>query len=307
LELGVKIATMLGVLLLAHGGPSSLEDLPAFLEQVRGGRPCSEEMIDEVRERYRFIGGASPLPDITRRAAGKLEEACGLRTYFGMLHWHPLLEDTIFQMVLDGVSDALMICLVPHFSECSVERYQRRTVSAANGRGVAFTLIDSWHTLPPYIEGLADSITASWEELGCEPGVHTHVIFSAHSLPKAAFAPSDPYEPQLRETATLVAGRLGLSQDGWSLAYQSVSGRAQDWLGPSVDEIILGLSERGVSHVVLCPFGFVADQVEILYDLDVVTKQKARDLGIAVARTPLLNDGPALIDSLDLLVERWKA
>ena len=102
-----------------------------------------------------------------------------------------------------------------------------------------------------------------------------------------------------------MAGRLGLPQEGWTVAYQSASGPGQDWLGPSVDEVILELSERGIDQAVLCPFGFVADQVEILYDLDVVMKQKAGDLGVAVARTPLLNDGPALIDSLALLVERW--
>jgi ferrochelatase len=306
-ELGVKIGTLLGILLLAHGGPSSLEDLPAFLQQVRGGRPCSEELVDAVREKYRFIGGASPLPDITRSTAKKLEKVCGLPVYVGMLHWHPLLEDAIPQMVQDGVSRALVICLVPHFSECSVGRYHQRTASAAAGPGLAFDFVDSWHTSPPYIEGLANSIVASWGELGREPGVQTHVIFSAHSLPKAALSPGDPYELQLRETADLVAGRLGLSLEGWSLAYQSVSGPGQDWLGPSVDEVIFELVERGISQAVLCPFGFLADQVEILYDLDVVTKQKAGDLGIAVARTPLLNDGSAVIDSLAMLVERWAA
>jgi protoporphyrin/coproporphyrin ferrochelatase len=303
---GVNTETVLGILLLAHGGPSSLEDVPAFLEQVQGGRPCSEQLREEVRERYRFIGGASPLPDITRRAASKLEKACGLPAYVGMLHWPPLLEDAISQMVLDGVSRALVICLVPHFSECSVGRYHRRTASAANERGLAFDLIDSWHTLPPYIEGLADSIVASRRELGCEPGAQTHVVFSAHSLPKAALPVGDPYELQLRETVDQVARRLGLPQEDWTVAYQSASGPGQDWLGPSVDEVIRGLSERGVGQAVICPFGFVADQVEILYDLDVVTKQKAGDLGVAVARTPLLNDGPALIDSLALLVGGWK-
>jgi ferrochelatase len=292
--------------LLAHGGPSSLDDLPAFLERVRGGRPHSEGLLDEVREKYRFIGGASPLPDITCRAATKLERACGLPVYVGMLHWHPLLEDAIPQMVLDGVSRTLVICLVPQFSECSVGRYRQRTAAAANARGLAFDFIESWHTVPPYIEGLADSIVCSWEELGREPGVQTHVVFSAHSLPKAALPPGDPYELQLRETADRVAERLGLPQEGWTVAYQSVSGPGGDWLGPSVDDLLLEMSDRGIGQVVLCPFGFVADQVEILYDLDVVTKQKARDLGIAFARTPLLNDGPALIDSLALLVERWE-
>jgi ferrochelatase len=306
LKLGVKIGTMLGVLLLAHGGPSSLGDIPAFLEQVRGGRPFPDELVDEVRERYRLIGGASPLPDITRRAARKLEKACGLPVHVGMLHWHPFLEDAIPQMVLEGISRALVICLVPHFCECSVGRYHRRAASAADGRGLALDLIDSWHTLPPYVEGLADSIVDSWGELGCGPGDQTHVIFSAHSLPKAALPPGDPYELQLRETADRVAGRLGLPQGGWTVAYQSVSGPGQDWLGPSVDEVVLDLSERGICRAVLCPFGFVADQVEILYDLDVVMKQKAGDLGIAIARAPLLNDGPALVDSLALLVDRWR-
>jgi protoporphyrin/coproporphyrin ferrochelatase len=303
----VKIGTLRGILLLAHGGPSSLEDVPAFLEQVRGGRACSQELVDEVRERYRFIGGASPLPDITRRAASKLATACGLPVYVGMLHWHPLLEDAIPQMVLDGVSRALVICLVPHFSECSVGRYHRRAASAANGQELVLDFIDSWHTSPPYIEGLADSVVTSQKELGCRPGVQAHVIFSAHSLPKAALPPGDPYERQLRETAGRVAERLGLPQERWTVAYQSVSGPGQDWLGPAVDDVVLELARRGTGQVVLCPFGFVADQVEILYDLDVVTKQKAGDVGIALARTPLLNDGAALIDSLTLLVERWNA
>ncbi|OFW59168.1 MAG: ferrochelatase [Actinobacteria bacterium RBG_16_64_13] len=297
---------MLGVLLLAHGGPSSLEDVPAFLDRVRGGRPCPERLVDEVRERYRFIGGASPLPDITGRSARKLEEACKLPVHVGMLHWHPFLEDAISQMVLDGVSRALVICLVPHFSECSVGRYHRRTTLAADERGLAFDFIDSWHTLPPYVDGLADSIVASRKELRDEPGAQTHVIFCAHSLPKAALVAGDPYELQLWETADRVAARLGLPQEEWTVAYQSASGPGQDWLGPSVDELILELSERGTRQVVLCPFGFVADQVEILYDLDVVVKQKAGDLGVAVTRTPLLNDGSALIDSLALLVEQWR-
>jgi ferrochelatase len=294
-------------LLLAHGGPSSLEDIPAFLAQVRGGRPCSEELVDEVRERYRSIGGCSPLRDITRRTAEKLERACGLPVYVGMLHWHPFLEDALSQMVLDGVSKALVICLVPQFSECSVGRYHRRTASAAQELGLAFDFVDSWCASPPYIQGLADSVVASRRELGCEPGVQPHVIFSAHSLPKAALPAGDPYEPQLLETVDRVARVLGLPQEQWSLAYQSASGPRQEWLDPTVDALVAELAERGESQVVVCPFGFLADQVEILYDLDVILKQKAGDLGVTLARTPLLNDGPAVIDSLALLVQRWDA
>jgi protoporphyrin/coproporphyrin ferrochelatase len=293
--------------LLAHGGPTSIEDIPAFLAQVRGGRPCSQELVDQVREKYCLIGGCSPLPEITRRTAEKLEKACGLPVYVGMLHWHPFLEDALPQMVLDGVSRALVICLVPQFSECSVGRYHRRTASAAKELGLAFDFVDSWCASPPYIQGLADSVVAAQNELGCEPGSQPHVIFSAHSLPKAALPTGDPYELQLRGTAEQVADKLGLPQEGWSLAYQSASGPGQEWLGPTVDALVAELAERGASQAVVCPFGFLADQVEILYDLDVVLKQKAGDAGIALARTPLLNDGPAVIDSLNLLVDRWVA
>jgi ferrochelatase len=259
-----------------------------------------------VREKYRFIGGASPLPDITRSAARKLEKACGLPVYVGMLHWHPWLEDAVPQMALDGISRALGICLIPHFSEFSVGRYRRKTTAAANEQGLTFDFVESWYTSPPYIEGLADTVVTSWRELGCEPGAQTHVIFSAHSLPKAALPPGDPYEAQLRETADRVAERLGLPREDWTVAYQSASGDPERWLGPSVDETVVELADRGISQAVLCPCGFVADQVEILYDVDVTLKQKAADLGMTLARTPLLNDGSAVIDSLALLVERWR-
>jgi protoporphyrin/coproporphyrin ferrochelatase len=302
-----------GVLLLAYGGPSSLEDIPAFLERVRGGRPSSQELLDAVRERYRFIGGASPLPRITRSTASKLEQACGYPVYVGMLHWHPFLEETISRMVQDGISEALVICLVPHFSDCSVGRYQRRTAAAAQGQGLAYDFVEDWHLLPPYIEGLVDSVVVAWSTLGREPGDpdqagdRSHVIFSAHSLPKAALPAGDPYEQQLRETAERVAQRLGLQQSDWTVAYQSASGPGHEWLGPAVDEIVPALAERGVRQAVICPIGFVADQVETLFDLDVVTKQKADDVGVTVARTALLNDGPAVVESLALLVERWAA
>ena len=303
--MGVEIAYSPAILLLAHGGPSSLEDIPAFLDRIRGGRPCPQQVIDEVVEKYRSIGGASPLPGITMSAAGKLREACGLPVYVGMLHWTPLLEDTITRMVADGISKALAICLVPHYSECSVGRYRQRTSSAAEKQGMAFDFVESWNTLPPYVEGLAESIVSSQANLASPPGSHAHVVFSAHSLPRAALPPNDPYETQLSETAEIVAAKLGLSQEVWTLAYQSVSGPGQEWLGPSVDEVLERLAGRGVRDVVLCPFGFVADQPEILYDLDVVTKRRAGELGIAMVRTHLLNDGPALIDSLSLLVEGW--
>ena len=304
---GAGIDSVVGVLLLAHGGPGSLEEIPAFLEEVRGGRPCSDELVAQVRERYRAIGGASPLPDITQRTAKRLQEACGLPVYTAMLHWHPFVEETIPQMVLDGVSRAVVICLVPQYSEAGIGRYYRRTAAAAQELGLPFAFVDSWYASPPYISGLADSIAAAQKAFDGGSAGAPHVIFSAHSLPKAAVPAGDPYETQLRATAGRVAAMLGLTGDQWSVAFQSVSGPGQDWLGPSVEQAITKLSQQGVKRVVLCPSGFLADQVEILYDLDVVLKQKAADIGVTVIRTPLLNDGPAVVDSLSLLVEEWAA
>jgi len=306
-ERGVEIGNLLGVLLLAHGGPGSVDDIPAFLEQVRGGRPSSKQLVDEVRERYRLIGGASPLPGVTKTTAEKLERACGLPVYVGMAHWHPFLEDTVQQMVRDGVSRALVICVVPHYSALSIGRYRERMASAANEVGMSFDFVESWHTSQPYVEGLAASIVASGEELGCGPGIACPVIFSAHSLPKAALPPGDPYQDQLRETAERVAEILGLSEEEWNVAYQSASVPGETWLGPSVDETIRLLADRGESRVVLCPCGFVAEQVEILYDLDIVSRQKAASLGVQMARTQLLGDGPAVVDTMTRLVERWQA
>ena len=297
---------MPGILLLAHGGPSSLDEIPGFLEQVRGGRPYSEEQLNKVREKYRLIGGASPLPAITYRAAEMLEAVCEIPVYVGMLHWHPFIEDVVSQMAADEVSDALVICLSPYYSDISVGRYRRKTQAAADRHGLAFSFVDSWGTLPSHVEGLAGSVIASWQELGPASEATAHVVFSAHSLPRAALSPEDTYESQLRATAAAVAQRLGIPEGRWTLAYQSMGERAEEWLGPSVEDVIHQLAERGVRQAVICPFGFLADQVEILYDLDIVMKQKAKELVVQLVRAPLLNDGQALIDSLATLVRQWR-
>jgi ferrochelatase len=245
------------------------------------------------------------LPEITQRTARKLEEASGLPTYVGMLHWHPLLEDTMAQMAAENVRQVLVICLVPHFSACGVGRYRRRVTAAAEQRGLAFTFVDDWHAQPAYLQGLADSVVAAWEELGCAAGERTDIIFSAHSLPKAAIPAGDPYETQLRETAELVAARLGLPAERWTVAFQSASGPHEAWLGPLVEDVVLDLARRGITMAVVCPYGYIANQVEVLYDLDVVAKRQAGEVGVRLARAPLLNDGPAVIDSLTELVAQW--
>jgi protoporphyrin/coproporphyrin ferrochelatase len=246
------------------------------------------------------------MPGIVQRTAGKLAQACGLPTYVGMLHWSPTIEETTARMAGDGVSEALAICMTPHYSAASIGRYERRVAAAADACGVSFEVVQDWHTAAPYVDGVAESIRESAGDPS-GPAGPPHVVFTAHSLPKAALAPDDPYEARLRETAALVAGKLGISAEGWTLAFQSISGPEDDWLGPSVAQIVSERAERGEDRLVVCPFGFLADQVEVLYDLDIALKQKAAGLGVTILRAPLLNDGPAVIDSLTSLVERWQA
>ena len=290
--------------MLAYGGPDSLEELPAFLAEVRGGRPYTDDFLAAVTERYRSIGGASPMPRIVRNVAEKLGQRCGLPAYVGMLHSSPSIEDAVERMTRDGVSQAIALCMAPHYSAASIGRYQRRVAGAAEARGLPFTLVEHWHTAEPYLQGLAASIQEACAALESGRAL-PHVVFSAHSLPKAALPAGDPYEVQLRETAGLVASQLGIGDDGWTLSFQSISGPADEWLGPSVEEIVRARAERGEDHVVVCPCGFLADQVEVLHDLDIALKQTAAGLGVTLLRTPLLNDRPAVIDGLAGLVERW--
>jgi ferrochelatase len=247
------------------------------------------------------------LSAIVSRVAERLQEVCALPVYFGMLYWHPLLDDVLPRMGERGIDNLLAICLAPHFSECSVGRYRQRTASVARECRLKVDFVDSWHTSPPYLEGITQSVLESWRAGGltCDSQDRVHVVFTAHSLPKASLPPGDPYERQLRETATLVAERLGLSEEAWTLAYQSAGDSGGDWLGPTLSEVWPVLTERGVRQVTLCPVGSVVEQAEILFDLDIVAREQAADFGLLLTRTPLLNDSQALIDSLAQLVDRW--
>ena len=306
----------LGVLLLAHGGPASLDDVPLFLTRVRGRAP-SAELVRRVSERYEWIGGASPAPGLARSIAEKLRRSCDIPVYAGMLNWHPVIEDVIGQMAEDERSRALAICLVPHFSAAGVGSYHRQVVSAARSAGITFDLIGSWHAEPAYIGALADSVALVLSERAPtrpgrpiesrDPALSPHIIFTAHSLPKAEMPAGDPYESQLLRTAEMVADRLDLRRNEWTVAFQSISGSPQEWLGPSVQDVLAALAVRGTRRAVLCPFGFVLDQVEILYDLDHVLLNQAKELGVELRRTPTLNDSAPLIATLSRLVERWKA
>ena len=294
------------VLLMAYGGPASLDEIPGFLESIRGSRP-STELVERITERYRLIGGRSPLPAITRSTADRLTAVTGLPTYVGMRHWRPLIEEVVLEMAQAGVQRALTVCMAPHYSAASVGAYHQRTADAARPHPTLhLELTSSWHLEPRFISGLAENVLGTIERFEPAEWAEVGVLFTAHSLPRAALPPDDPYQRQLLETGAAVATAANLAGPRWRLAYQSASGPADQWLGPSAEEVLAEMAADGCRHVVVCPAGFVAEQVEIFYDIDIRLNATARGLGVWLERTPMLNDGEPLVAALAALVKRWE-
>lgn len=290
------------VILLAYGGPDSLDDIPAYLLDIRGGRHTPQHLIDEITERYRLIGGRSPLLSITRSAATKLERIIQLPVYVGMRHWHPYVRDVVAQMVDDGVRRIIAICMAPHYSSMSIGAYRARLdeAVAAAGQEVAVDLLESWHNQPVYLAGVAANVRETVTRFAQE---RVKVIFTAHSLPAVTLERGDPYDSQLRETSRLLAKQLRLPEDRWTFCYQSAAQTDVPWLGPQIEDLVVDLAAAGEKNLLVAPIGFIADHVEVLYDIDIGVKELARSCGVRVERTPMLNDGPALVGALASLVK----
>jgi ferrochelatase len=279
------------VILMAYGSPERLEDVPAYLADIRGGRPVRPEAVNELVERYRRIGGASPLNRITEAQRAGLEEAAGVPVYVGMKHWRPRIPDAVDLALAGGAELLVGLVLAPHYSRISIGGYRGRLEEALAGRAeVAF--VESWHDHEPYIELLAGRVA----------GTTAHVVFTAHSLPERILAEGDPYRDQLLETSQLVAERAGIPD--WSFAFQSESPTGEPWLRPDILDELERLYRTGVRKVLVAPVGFVSDHLEILWDLDVEAREKAAQLGLELDRIESLNADPAFIRALADLVEK---
>ncbi len=279
-----------GVLLLAHGAPERLADVDSYLGNVRGGRPGSPKVLEEVRHRYAEIGGSSPLLAWTRRQAEALEGAMGMPVFFGMRNWHPFIAETMERIREAGLDRIAAVCLAPQYSDLSVGLYIRRTEEAKKAAGVTAEIVfaRSFHDEPLLIEAFA-------ERLAPVAG-NAKVLFTAHSLPEKALVNGDPYDREAHETAAAVAVRLGLRD--WDFAYQSQGMTEDRWLGPTVESRIEDYAASGVREVVVDPIGFVCDHVEILYDIDILFRGYAADRGIALRRPESLNDSPTFTRAL---------
>ena len=295
------------ILLLAYGGPDSLEDIPAYLLDIRGGRETPQHLVDEITHRYAQIGGRSPLRDITERTAARLWKRTGIPTYVGMRHWHPYIKEVVAQMASDGVRHIIAIAMAPHYSFMSIGAYRQALDAAveAVGEGLAVDFVESWGTQPDYLDGLAANVRETLRRFPEGARDDVLVIFTAHSLPALILERGDPYDAQLRETARLLAERLGLPDDRWTFSYQSAAQTGTPWLGPQIEDLVADLGERGVENILIAPVGFIADHVEVLYDLDIGVQRIANEHGIRMERTPMLNDGEALVEALADLAGRY--
>jgi protoporphyrin/coproporphyrin ferrochelatase len=302
------VSAPVGVLVMAYGGPESLEDLPGYLADIRGGRVTPTHVVEEITENYRAIGGRSPLLEVTRRQVDALaaELGDGYHCYLGMRHWSPWIEEVVGEMVEDGIERAVGLVLAPHYSALSVERYQQRVADGLElYRGaIDFEHVSSYHDARGLIEAFAARVEEGLARWPAGERDDVHAVFTAHSLPERVLADGDPYDAQCRETAALVAERAGLPDGRWSWSYQSAGRTPEPWAGPDLGEHLEELAGRGVRGVVVVPVGFVSDHVELLFDVDVRARGVAEQVGIRLERPPALNDDPVFIRTLAGLVEQ---
>lgn len=304
--MGMKV----GVLLMAYGSPERLEDVPAYLLDIRASRPPSDELVREIRRRYALIGGRSPLLEITRNQAAALQAELNRRFagrgvtfqgYVGMRHWEPRIAQAVEQMVADGLERAFALVMAPHRSRLSTDAYFARLeeACAALGDGLDIRPIEGWHDHPAFIAALAAHASRALERFG---GATPAVIFTAHSLPARILAEGDPYERQLLETAGLVAARMGLPEGSYRFAYQSAGQSPEPWLEPSLESVLLELASAGAKDVLVVPIGFVCDHVEVLYDVDIACRELAGRHGMRLERSESLNAAPEFIAALAQVV-----
>jgi len=297
----------LAVLLMAYGTPNSEEEIEPYFTDIMRGRKPSPELLQDLKEQYRKIGGRSPLLDITMAQASALEEhlrsnALNVRVYVGMKHWHPYIGEVVPRIIGDGFHRIVALALAPHYSGISIEGYKQavdKSLEATNQVRVDF--IDSWYDNPTFHQAVAEKIAKALKQF---QNSRTEIIFTAHSLPERILRDNDPYPKQLEASCQSVARLLKL--DHWSFAYQSAGHSGEKWLGPDILEALQQLSDRKghADSVLVVPIGFVADHLEILFDLDVEAQEFAKSHGLNFRRTESLNTSPTFISALADVVRK---
>ena len=283
------------VLLLAHGTPETIEQIPAYLRNVVSGRPLPQHLIEEIQRRYALIGH-SPLTEITLEQ-GRLVEAelaaAGeqIPVYVAMRNWRPYIPDVIKKMRADGVEEVAALCLAPQNSRTSVGLYRRAVEAESAGLRIDFT--EGWAQHPLLIEAFAERLRPAFTRLRAEAGAPVPVLFTAHSVPSRTIQATegqaaDPYAEDAKQTAALVAERVPEIPQWW-FAFQSQGASGGEWIGPSVEETLESIAASGVRTLLLQPIGFLCDHVEILYDVDILFREFAARLNLRFERPESLN------------------
>jgi ferrochelatase len=294
------------VLLLAHGTPESLDQIPEYLRNITGGRPMPESVVAEIRHRYSLIG-SSPLTELTLEQGRLLSQALDLPVYVGMRNWKPYIADVVRQMRADRITSAVVICLAPQNSRTSVGLYRRTAFAEAAG-AIEMDFIEGWADHPLLAQAFAERLQPVWQNLSARM---PPVLFTAHSVPcrtiQASEGPADPYPVEAKRTAANVAALLaplGLSAADWFFAFQSQGMSGATWIGPTVEDTLTALRQEGHSAVVIQPIGFLCDHVEILYDIDIGFRDFAAGIGLEVVRPQSLNDSTLLTAALEDLARK---
>lgn len=292
-----------GVVLLTFGGPDSLEAVEPFMTSIMGGRKPPSPLLNRLLERYRLIGGKSPLPDVSREQAQLLSRVLNkstdtYRVYVGMLHAAPMIKDAVVQMIKDGVDEIIALSLSAHFAGVTTGSYAKAITRAQEELGCFLPVKSAapYYESPLFVQGLFERLKTALDQFPAAAQPQVEVIFTAHSLPQAHILAGDPYPDQLAATAKALAKKAKLA--GWHLAYQSKGGGQGEWLGPEVETVMDDLAAQGKRYVLVSPIGFTTDHIETLYDIDVSQKLHAQSLGLEFKRAAALNTSDKFIQAL---------
>jgi len=295
------------LLLLAFGGPRSLDEVELFLTRLFRGRKPSPEQLERIKERYRLIGGSSPLPEITFKQAKALETSLNakgysFKSYAGMRYGHPLIEETFKKILEDGIREIIALPMTPFRSRASTGAYveEANQVNKNLGEKIEVSFVEGWHLHPLFIEAIREKIQEGLMQFVPEERKKVHLIFSAHSLPKSLLE-DDPYVKDMEESVKEVLKKV--EPLPWHMAFQSKGMGPGEWLGPDVESVLEELSKKKIREVLIDPIGFVSDHIEILYDVDILYRDKAKLLGMELKRTPSLNFSKRFIEALTATVE----
>lgn len=288
------------VLLVGHGSVERPDDIAPFLANIRRGRPAPAELVAEVRRRYEAIGGRSPLLGISQSQARQLEVRLGVPVRLATRFWHPFVSDVIGEILGEPCQKLAVVSLAPYSAHVYGREVARSIEEAkAKGGGAApeLALAPNWGAEPSLVAGFANALKAALARLPAERAARAHVVLSAHSLPESVIRGGDPYQAEIERAARAIIERAHV-KNSWHVAFQSQGASHEPWIGPDFRETFEAIAREGGQDVVVCPIGFIADHVEILYDVDIEASSLARRAGLSLTRTASLNDGPALLDAL---------